>query len=96
MAGRLWHPYTVIAPPPQAASLAVRLGYGLHELHAFGFHQYPALLGRWQGSLVMLGCVWTNMKVMLRVLRAQTIPRRSTLVQYTATQPYRALPAWRL
>ena len=65
MAGRLWRPYTVIAPAPQAASLAVRLGYALHELPASGFHRYLVLPSRGQGSLVTLGCVWGSVEVML-------------------------------
>ena len=77
MAGRLWRPYTVIAPPPQAASLAVRLGYGLRELPNFGLHRYPILLSCKQDSLVTLCCVYGSVEVMLCTPRARTLPRRS-------------------
>ena len=76
MASRLWRPYTVIAPPPQAASLAVRLGYGLHELLNFGLHPCLILPSRRQGSLVTLGCVYGSEEVMLCTPRALILPRR--------------------
>ena len=77
MASRLWRSYTAIALPLQAASLAVRLGYGLHELLNFGFQQYPILPNRRQGSLVTLGCVYGSVEVTLCTPRARTLPRRS-------------------
>lgn len=76
MASRLWRSYTVIALPLQAASLAVRLDYGLHELLNFGFHRCLILASRRRGSLVTLGCRYGSEEVMLCTPRALTLPRR--------------------